>query len=148
MTETMHEQRPFVWAPKFDTGVGDIDDQHHVLVNTLNEANLTLRHETSIPAIDRLLQDLLAYALYHFETEEHLMLEHDYEAHEPEAARQHIEDHRKFAQQVVTMRNTLGSTGDINGDALLSFLGSWLQQHILGVDQKLAAFLRERGAAG
>ena len=147
MTETMHGQRPFMWERQFDTGVRDIDDQHHVLVNTLNEANLTLRHETSVPAIDRLLQDLLAYALYHFETEERLMLEQGYEAHEPEAARQHIEDHRKFAQQVVTMRNTLGSTGDIDRDALLSFLGSWLQQHILGVDQKLAAFLHERGAA-
>jgi len=148
MTATMHQQGMFVWEDRFDTGVADIDDQHHVLVNTLNEANLTLRHEASTQAVDRLLQDLLAYALYHFETEESLMQVHDYARLEPAAAEQHIQEHRRFAERVVSLRNTLDSTGDVDRDALLAFLNAWLQQHILRVDQRLATFLRERGAFG
>lgn len=147
MNAAMHTQEPIVWESRFDTGVTDIDEQHHVLVSTLNEANLTLLHETRRDAVDQLLQDLLAYALYHFETEEALMQTHDYATHAPDEARQHIEEHRKFAQRVVALRNTLETTGDVDRDALLAFLNAWLQQHILGIDQKLAAFLHARGAA-
>jgi len=147
MNTTMHEQDTIVWEQRFDTGVPDIDDQHHILVNTLNEANLTLRHEDRIEAVNQLLQDLLAYALYHFETEEQLMLEHDYAGHDAGTARVHIEEHRRFAQRVVAMRNTLDSTGDLDRNALLSFLNTWRQQHMLGIDQKFAAFLHERGVA-
>jgi len=148
MNAAMHAQQTFAWESRFDTGVPDIGEQHHVLVSTLNEANLSLLHETSTGAVDQLLQDLLAYALYHFETEESLMLDHDYAQHVPNEARQHVEEHRRFAQQVVAWRQTLEATGDVDRDALLAFLNAWLQQHILGIDQKLAAFLHARGAAG
>lgn len=146
MTATMHEQKAFVWESRYDTGIEAIDDQHHVLVGTLNEANLTLKHETSALAIDQLLQDLLAYALYHFETEETMMLEHDYAVHDAAEAQRHIDEHRAFAQRVVAWRSTLETTGDLDRDALLGFLNRWLREHILGIDQKLAAFLRARGA--
>jgi len=147
MTAAMHNQAPIVWEQRFDTGVPDIDQQHHVLVSTLNEANQTLLHETRRDAVDRLLQDLLAYALYHFETEEALMQEHGYADHDATTAQQHVEAHRRFAQRVVNWRNTLDATGDVDRDAMLAFLNGWLQQHILGIDQQLATFLHARGVA-
>jgi len=148
MTSAMHAQDTIVWDTGFDTGVPDIDEQHHMLVSTLNDANLTLQHESRREVVDRLLEDLLAYALYHFETEEGLMLEHHYAAHDARMAATHIEEHRRFAQRVVAWRNTLDRTGDVDRDALLLFLNTWLQQHILGIDQQFARFLHERGAAG
>ena len=140
----MHEQETIVWDTRFETGVCEIDDQHSVLVHTLNEANLTLKHETSVQAIDQLLQDLLAYALYHFETEEGLMQAHDYASYDAQTASLHVQQHRQFAQQVVALRQHLDATGDLDRDALLGFLNGWLQEHILGTDQKLGAFLRTR----
>lgn len=144
----MHKQEIITWAPGFETGVSDIDEQHRILVDALNEANAKLQHETRREAIDQLLQDLLAYAIYHFETEEMLMREHGYFAAEPRVAEAHLAQHRDFAARVVALRERFTTTGELDRDALLGFLNQWLTGHILGIDQALGRYLAQRSVAG
>lgn len=142
---TKHTVKTIAWQDSFSTGIADIDDQHRVLINTLNEANAKLRSATQVVEIDQLLKDLLAYALYHFETEEALMQAFDYVGNEAAAAEQHIRQHREFATTAARMREQFLATGDLDRNALLAFLNDWLTRHILGVDQHLGKYLLSKG---
>ena len=59
-----------VWNDNLVTGVAEIDEQHRILVNSINEANTRLANNISAEILDQITRDLLSYALYHFETEE------------------------------------------------------------------------------
>ncbi len=133
-----------VWRDDFATGVAEIDEQHMILVHTLNEAATKLKHDTSQETLEQITQDLLSYALYHFETEEELMQQYGYadaaDADEG-AADQHLSQHRAFSAKVVSVRDGLKSGMRIASSDLLDFLNNWLVNHILNTDKKLGAFI-------
>jgi hemerythrin-like metal-binding protein len=126
-----------VWTDKLVTGIAKIDEQHQILVNLFNEANAKLTANNNVEFVEKITRDLLSYALYHFETEEELMQEYGY----IEDADIHIGQHRSFSAKVVAMRNDIKAGILISREDLLSFLNSWLIDHILNTDKKLAAFL-------
>ena len=55
------------------TGVPEIDRQHRILVDALIEARASLSGDPADPLFERITRDLLAYAIYHFDTEEQSM---------------------------------------------------------------------------
>jgi hemerythrin-like metal-binding protein len=124
-----------------------MDQQHRILVDTLIEARTKLTDDTSKPLFEQITRDLLAYAIYHFNTEEQLMQRHGYAVAAPEDAARHLAAHRHFSEQVVELRSAarLGMTG--SRVALLSFLEGWLVNHILTIDRRLGQFISTRRAA-
>ncbi|GAB1394353.1 hypothetical protein MASR1M60_25170 [Rhodocyclaceae bacterium] len=130
-----------VWRDDFATGVAEIDEQHMILVHTLNEAATKLKHDTSQETLEQITQDLLSYALYHFETEEELMQQYGYVETGDDAAEQHLSQHRAFSAKVVSVRDSLKSGMKIASNELLDFLNNWLVNHILNTDKKLGAFI-------
>ncbi len=130
-----------VWREDFATGVAEIDEQHMILVHTLNEAATKLKHDTSQETLEQITQDLLSYALYHFETEEELMQRYGYAEAGDDAAEQHLSQHRAFSAKVVSVRDGLKSGMKIAASDLLDFLNNWLVNHILNTDKKLGAFI-------
>jgi hemerythrin len=129
------------WRDDFATGVAEIDEQHMILVHTLNEAAVKLKHDTSQETLEQITQDLLSYALYHFETEEELMQQYGYADATGDAADQHLSQHRAFSAKVVSVRDGLKSGMKITASDLLDFLNNWLVNHILNTDKKLGAFI-------
>jgi hemerythrin-like metal-binding protein len=129
------------WSDALLTGVAEMDQQHRILVDTLIEARTNLTDDASKPLFERITRDLLAYAIYHFNTEEQLMLRYAYAVAAPEAVAGHLAAHRHFSERVVELRSAarLGKMG--SRDALLSFLETWLVDHILKVDKQLGQFL-------
>lgn len=136
---------PIIWNDRYLTGIDRIDDQHKILVNTLNEANARLAVNVNRELLEQITRDLLSYALYHFETEESLMREYDYTGQAPEDAEKHQQEHRRFSQQVVALRDGLRDDRLVTREELLSFLNNWLLDHILNTDQQLAEFLVRHG---
>lgn len=134
-------QKLLVWDDSYATGVAEIDEQHMILVHTLNEASLKLAGDARIEQIEQITQDLLAYALYHFETEESLMQEYGYEDDAPQDATRHLEQHRAFSTKVVAVRNDLKAGIAVAPADLLGFLNQWLVNHILNTDKRLGAFI-------
>jgi len=126
-----------VWHDKLVTGIGKIDEQHQILVNLLNEANIKLTPNNNAKFLEEITRNLLSYALYHFETEEGLMQKYDY----IEDSDAHIRQHRSFSAKVVAVRNDIKTGIPISREDLLSFLNSWLINHILNTDKQFAAFL-------
>lgn len=135
---------PLVWDDSFATGVSEIDEQHMILVHTLNEASEKLAADSSLEALQEITQNLLSYALYHFETEEELMQEYGYREGSAEDAKAHLSQHRAFSAKVVSVRDGLQSGTPIAPSDLLGFLNEWLVNHILNTDKKLGAFIVER----
>ncbi len=126
-----------VWHDKLVTGIGKIDEQHQILVNLLNEANIKLTPNNNAKFLEEITRNLLSYALYHFETEEGLMQKYGY----IEDSDAHIRQHRSFSAKVVAVRNEIKTGIPISREDLLSFLNSCLINHILNTDKQFAAFL-------
>lgn len=126
----------FVWDTCFLTGLADVDDQHHELVDLFNELNRSLfhGHDTHADELDAIVQRLLAYAATHFAQEEALM---DEVGLDERHRRVHRTLHQQFVDQVRSMwglRHTLRQPSE----TIMGFLTSWLGLHILGVDQAMA----------
>lgn len=132
---------PLVWNDTYMTGVKEIDEQHMILVHTLNEAHTTLKKDNKIETLEQITQDLLSYALYHFETEEELMQEYGFQEVSEDNAHEHLEQHRAFSEKVVGIRDGLKTETPIAPEELLDFLQQWLLNHILNTDMKLADFI-------
>lgn len=137
----MHNSAPIQWNDSLLTGVAEIDQQHRILVEILIEARTTMVRESVGPLFERITRDLLAYAIYHFDTEEQLMQQLGYAIASPEAAEAHLTQHRSFSEQVVALR-TEAYLGNADAQAaLLPFLENWLVNHILTTDKSLGQFI-------
>lgn len=136
------------WNDTMLTGVAEMDAQHRILVDTLIEAKTKLTGDLSDPLFEQITRDLLAYAIYHFETEEKLMQEHHYADAAPDDAAQHLAQHRYFSERVVALRAEARKRQPGSRDALLAFLQDWLINHILTSDQRLGLFVASARQGG
>lgn len=126
----------FVWNDSFVTGQPQVDTEHQGLVTLIN---WIIEHQsTSTPPeeIDKVLAQLVEYAVTHFQHEEELMAS---TGCDPRFVEIHHNVHVDFGQQVVRMRDM--QSGDL--EFLLRFLSSWLAHHILGMDQSMARQIRK-----
>lgn len=137
---------PIEWSEKMTTGVAQIDSQHRFLVDTLRQANSRLPDDHDGALLGEIAKDLLTYAIMHFETEENLMQRYGYAEAFPELARAHIAQHRDFSHQVVAVCDNLREGRQVSRIDVLKFLNEWLRHHVLGIDQKLGAFVRDAAA--
>lgn len=133
--------KPLVWNDSYATGVPEIDEQHMILVHTLNESAEKLMFDPNHKLLEQITQDLLSYALYHFDTEEALMQEYGYPDGPGSDMVLHLDQHRSFSAQVVAVREGLKAGTAISSTDLLNFLNTWLLNHILNTDKKLGAFI-------
>ncbi len=135
------EQEKISWSSEYDTGVEEMDEQHRILVHTINEAQDKLATDSSQQALEDITRDLLSYALYHFETEEEMMHAYDYKGFSSEEFERHMKQHRDFSAQVVAVRESIKEGKPIGKEELIGFLMKWLINHINKTDKKLGAFL-------
>lgn len=116
------------WTHDLDTGIKVIDDQHKRLVeliNELHEASLHHDHDKSVHA----MEGLLDYTVTHFEFEEELMGQANYEFYK---AHQRI--HEIFMKKVAAFRERANSGEDVT-EELLNLLQLWLRSHIKSEDR-------------
>jgi hemerythrin-like metal-binding protein len=135
----MNDQyKSITWVENMLTGVASIDEQHQILVNMLNMAAIQLTAGSSRLQIEEIIRDLMSYALYHFDTEEELMVANAYPL---EAQNKHFEEHRNFSATVAQLQSDIKQGKLITREELLSFLKGWLISHILDTDKQLGKFL-------
>jgi hemerythrin len=138
----------FVWDQHFTTGLERVDQQHHRLVELINQLGESLiAGEVEKPeSLQEIFGQLAEYAQYHFAEEERLMEEAGVSSRHSDPHRRH---HIDFVVQVSTMWNSRNSMANA-AETLHGFLRSWLGFHILGEDQAMArqiALIRAGNAA-
>lgn len=127
----------FLWDKQFETGLPDVDEQHHKLVNLINRFGdlLTKSSDISYNEVETVFGELAEYAQYHFQDEELLM---ERERVDSRFVEKHKKLHRDFLQELTQMHAGVAPQQQDSAKSLLKFLIYWLAFHILGTDQSLA----------
>jgi hemerythrin len=130
----------FQWGENFLTGLTDVDDQHHKLVDLINQfGDLLSENELKVNDINILLRELADYSKYHFTEEEEMMRSIGID---PRHFNYQKQEHDSFIEQVLTMSSDVSLDSTTEPKQLLNFLIHWLAYHILGVDQNMAEQVR------
>lgn len=126
----------FQWGKSFVTGLENIDDQHHHLVDLINKFGSALtENKVNMVDIAVMFKELARYSDYHFKAEEQLM-------HEVGVDQRHIDHHIRAHHSFLEDAGVIFS--DVSHDnsevprRLLDYLTHWLAYHILGQDQSMA----------
>ena len=130
----------FEWSPEYNTGHDTIDIQHLNLmgyINRLHDAEST-PPEVSHFVIQLILESLIEYTIYHFQTEEELMKKSEYPDYE-----NHRKEHESMKATVANMLAKL-SSGEVSAHQVIEFVKLWIINHICKTDKRLAAHLIER----
>ncbi|WP_370278925.1 GGDEF domain-containing protein [Pontibacterium sp.] len=127
----------FRWDSSFLTGINEVDDQHHRLVDIINQFGdlLAEQNEVTTLAMEGLLQELIEYTHYHFSEEEQFM---EAAGIDPRHLKPHKEAHKHFIEEVLNIRSELRENGLASGEPVLKFLTHWLAYHILGTDMSMS----------
>jgi hemerythrin len=127
----------FIWDKHFVTGLTEVDEQHHHLVDVINQFGglLTRPEGATFDDIEKVFGELAAYTKYHFAEEESLM---DKAGVDQRHGEHHRLEHVKFFEEVAQMHAAISRENPDTAKPLLKFLIYWLAYHILGSDQCLA----------
>ncbi len=113
-----------------------VDSQHGLLFGIIdNLRRYRIGGEVNVPWQD-LLEQLEAYMVFHFTTEERLMAEAGYP---------HINEHRQLhhsaLEAVRQFEAELSENSFLPAEPVDQFLDRWVQEHIGGVDRRMVEFL-------
>jgi len=135
-----HNHVLFQWDDSFSVNIAEIDRQHRVLVDLINDLYHEVKSHSDLRLLGRILQGLIDYTVSHFGYEEGLMERYGYEDIEAHKAK-----HEKLVAQVLDFQSRVNNHDDSVVDELLAFLNDWLSKHIKGTDTKYAEVLNAKG---
>ncbi len=126
------------WKSCYEIGVGTFDDEHHTLVQVINDLHEALRQKRADEVLHDLLDILVEYTVKHFDHEEVFMKKHQY----PQMA-EHKEEHIVLKNKIGEYRDKIQSGETGLSPEIMGFLRKWLLDHIVETDKQFGAFLRE-----
>ncbi|MDD4979301.1 MAG: bacteriohemerythrin [Gallionella sp.] len=130
----------FAWSEKYSVNIKAIDEQHKELVNILNRLFVAVSKREGDLVIAAILDALINYTQTHFALEERLMSQAKYKDLVP-----HIAEHKKLLSELDQLcKKHMVEEQPIYFE-MLSFLKSWLKEHIQGVDTKYSEALQKAG---
>lgn len=129
------------WNPAWTTGIETIDEQHRVLVGHLQRLLAAADAGRKAAEGEATLLHLAQYVDFHFATEERLMAQTAFAG-----ALEHRAIHDGLRQRMTGILERAMVAEQGATEEVLQFLRDWLVEHLGGVDQVLAAHLREAAA--
>jgi len=128
------------WSNSLKVDIKEVDKQHKKLVDLLNELYKAMKAGKGEDALARLLDELVNYTVYHFDTEEKFFKQYGY----PEAAK-HRREHEALKKQVTDFVGKLKSGKAAITGEIMEFLKNWVVNHIKKTDKRYAPYLRQQG---
>jgi len=129
----------FEWKDEYELGLPDIDLQHTMIVNMLNELHVAIESGDPEGIVEKILAKMLLYVDEHFATEETTMKGLGFSGYNA-----HVVEHEVFRGKVNALneRHQLGQS--VATDELIIILINWLKIHIAEVDQEFGRFVHEQ----
>jgi hemerythrin-like metal-binding protein len=124
-----------VWSTDLETGYDVVDDQHRNLFRMINEMYEAMSQGKEEKLIARLLSELSAYTIDHFEAEQRLMQKSNYPDYESHKAL-----HDELRIKVKNMLDGHNTNRKLLSGEFALFLASWLNKHIRVEDQRMIAW--------
>jgi hemerythrin len=129
------------WSDVLSVGIEEIDDQHRVLVDLVNEMHDAIHRHHNSDVVNDILARLADYTRIHFAVEESLMRILGYPDYED-----HKAQHEELIQAVLDLQQKVASGKASVGFELMHFLKVWLTKHIMESDQKYSDHFLQAGA--
>ncbi len=129
-----------LWNEKFNLGISTIDEQHKrwvILMNMLQESvNLSNKSEVIIEVLDQ----MIAYAEYHFAFEERVFEEFGFIEEGS-----HLQLHLDFKNNIIELKKIVDSGLIPMASTILMEMQNWLINHICNEDRKYIEFFKKNG---
>ncbi|MGA8740415.1 MAG: hemerythrin family protein [Terracidiphilus sp.] len=128
------------WSHECIVGVQAMDDQHGILMDSLNELRLMLLRGADRRAICLQLERLIDFTQMHFQCEEQLLSQQGFPG---------VNDHQAAHRLLLT--KLYGALEQLTHDefdhfsSVLDFLPGWYLQHLEQLDQPYGIWLNEHG---
>lgn len=132
----------FSWSNEYSVNIKEIDEQHKVLINLINELHDKMKIGKAKEILGGILDELVDYTIYHFKHEENLFTSHGY----PDSDL-HKTVHKGLVKQVKDLKNDFESGKTILSMDIMNFLKGWLGNHIQGTDKKYSSYLNSQGVS-
>ena len=131
-----------IWNCASSVGVRAMDDQHGILMDTVNELRLAAVRGSGRELVSEMLDRLIEFTRMHFWSEEQLMEQTGY----PGLAEHRAEHHRMLAN-ILQAAHRLQYGDGVQLRPLLCGLHQGFLHHMETFDQKYAPWLREHGVS-
>lgn len=128
------------WSNELSVGIEEIDAQHKVLVDLLNQIHEAIQQRQGAEATGEIIERLGEYTRIHFAVEESLMRILHYPDYE-----RHKEEHDRLIEQLNGFRIKLESGKGSVSFELAHFLKVWLTKHIMETDKGYTPHFLEQG---
>ncbi len=128
------------WKEIYATGIVALDNEHRGLIEQIDLLYEAVRDKRGDEVIVDILTTLEKYTVDHFQHEEKLMSEYHFPGLE-----QHKVIHANLIAEIQKFKQKNSDGAEELAKELLSFLRSWLMEHIMKVDKEYGAFLESRG---
>lgn len=128
------------WTSQLATGVKFVDEQHRKLVDMINCLYKAMKSGQGKDSIEKLLDDLANYTVYHFDAEEKIF----HKTHYPETSG-HIKIHEDLKSKVISFINKYKSGSENISMDLMNFLKDWLENHICKTDKRYVKTFLDAG---
>jgi|ERR1035437_546172 hemerythrin-like metal-binding protein len=128
------------WNHACTVGVRALDDQHGILMDTMNELRLALVRGAGREQVSEVLDRLIEFTRMHFSSEEQLLEQHGFPA-----LQAHRAEHQRLLAQILQSAHRAQHGEEVQMRPLLAFLRDWYVAHIEGLDRQYGPWLNERG---
>ena len=128
------------WSHACIVGVGAIDDQHGILMDTLNELRVMLLRGTNRRDVILQLERLIDFTQMHFQSEEQLLLQQGFPG-----INGHRTEHQHLLAKLYAALEQINHDEAAHFPSLLGFLPSWYLDHVEKLDQPCGAWLNAHG---
>ncbi|MCG7870319.1 MAG: hemerythrin family protein [Candidatus Thiodiazotropha taylori] len=130
------------WNKNYEFGIDAIDFQHHYFLELINRIAENLLEPGNIKFQGRLIEELNAYARFHFISEENIMMLNDY----PE-----IESHRAHHHELLEALSVRGTKlaiepSEEESRQIIYFLSDWFMKHTLHEDKLYADYISRKNS--
>ena len=128
------------WQASFNLNVSELDQQHQVLVNVINELHDAMHAGRDNDVLGSMLSKIGSFAAMHFAKEENYFDTFGYPERE-----KHKQEHIDFEHKLSDFEDDFRAGRADLSHQVMSFLSNWLVAHIKGSDKAYAPFLNARG---
>lgn len=129
------------WTPALSVEIQEIDEQHKILVDMINELYDSMIEGRSIKANGEILERLIEYTKTHFVVEESVMRILGYADYD-----EHKKKHDAFVAKLIELQGMYDGGDHHIALELLDFMKDWLSEHILKTDKQYVPYFLKSGA--
>lgn len=128
------------WSDDLSVEVKEIDQQHQRLIELINQLHEAMINKQAKLVISKIIDELTAYTIYHFQTEEKYMEQFKYKG-----IVSHKYEHETFVKKVGSFQKDYEAGKLGLSLEVMKFLQDWVSNHIKGIDKKYTETFKDNG---